>query len=139
MSLIFFIHSGATVEAAQFIEHDFERRVPTGTVFSGLKLDSDGNLYARQGGGGYSSIGAWLINGANTGFFVKRVIDIGTLTTDGGAGPIVLSSDREYDVQVTTGTKSATVSFEISTDISGSPIVALITHVFTATKADPDR
>ena len=134
MSLIQFIHGGLSAEVAQFISHDFSRTGFNGTVYSGLKLDSDGNLYARQADGGWSSIGAWLLNGANTGFFATTVIESGTLTTDAGRGPIVLSSDRIYDVQVTTSIKTCTVSFEISTDVSGSPIVASITHVFTAEK-----
>ena len=134
MSLIQFIHSGVTAEVARFIEHTFVRLGFTGTVYSGLKIDSDGNLYARQTAGGWSSIGSWLLNGANTGFFVTTVIESGTLTTDAGRGPIVLSSDRIFDVQSSMGIKTCTVSFEISTDVSGSPIVASITHVFTAEK-----
>ena len=134
MSLIQFIHSGVAAEVARFVEHVFRRLGTTGTVYSGLKLDNDGNLYSRQVGGGWSNIGSWLLNGANTGFFVTTVIESGTLTTDAGRGPIVLSSDRIYDVQVTTSIKTCTVSFEISTDVSGSPIVASITHVFTAEK-----
>ena len=135
MSLIQFIHQGPTAEAAQLIEHDFFRSGPAGTIYSGVKFDDDGNIYARQTGGGWSSLGAWLLNGANTGFFVKRNVDSGTLTTDGGAGPIVLSSDRIYDVQISVnGIKTTTVSFEISNDVSGSPILAMITHVFTAEK-----
>ena len=134
MSLIQFIHSGVSAEVVQFISHDFSRIDESGTIYSGIKLDDDGNIYARQAGGGWSSIGAWLLNGVNTGFFVKRVIDSGTLTTDGGAGPIVLSSDRIYDVQSAVGIKTTTVSFEISNDISGSPVLAQITHTFTAEK-----
>ena len=135
MSLIQFIHKGTAPEVAQLIEHNFYRLGNTGTIYSGIKLSSDGNIYTRQRGGGWSSIGAWLLNGVNTGFFVKRVIDSGTLTTDGGAGPIVLSSDRIYDGQQSVvGVKTTDVSFEISNDISGSPILALITHRFTAEK-----
>ena len=134
MSLIQFIHSGSAAEVVQFISHDFERSGKTGTIYSGIKLDDDGNIYARQTAGGWSSIGAWLLNGVNTGFFVKIVIDSGTLTTDGGAGPIVLSSDRIYDVQSAVGIKTTTVSFEISNDISGSPVLAQVTHTFSVEK-----
>ena len=135
MSLIQFIHQGPTAEAAQLIEHDFRRFGLSGTIYSGLKLDDDGNLYARQTGGGWSNIGSWLLAGTNSGFFVTMVVDSGSLTTDGGAGPIVLSSDRIYDVQQSIiGVKTATISLEISNDVSGSPILASITHVFTAEK-----
>ncbi len=130
-----FINQGASTEVVQFVSHNFSRVGETGTIYSGVKLDNDGNLYARQAAGGYTSIGSWLLNGVNSGFFVTRVIDSGTLTTDAGAGPLVLSTDREYDVRRSgAGTKTATVSFEISDDVSGAPIRAMITYVFTATK-----
>ena len=135
MSLIQFIHKGTAPEVVQFITHDFSRIGEAGTIYSGIKFDNDGNIYARQTDGGWSSIGSWLLNGANSDFFVKRVVDTGTLTTDGGAGPIVMSSDRIYDVQRSTlGIKTTAVSFEMSNDISGSPILAMITHTFTAFK-----
>ena len=107
----------------------------TGTVYSGAKFDADGNVYRRTSAGAWQQLGAWLLRGAASSFYLKRVIVSGTLTTDDGAGPQLLSTDREYDVQQSSfGTKTATVSFEISDDISGSPILASRTYIFTAVK-----
>ena len=105
-----------------------------GTCFAGIKVDSDGALYQRQANGGYSAInGEWLVNGTPATFYVSRTIVSGTLTTDAGAGPLQLNVDREYDVQqVTPGTKTATISIDISDDVSGTPILDSAQFVFRA-------
>ncbi len=87
-----------------------------GTVYSGVKFDNDGSIYRRpKHGGTWQLIGTWLLVGANTAFHIHRVVDSGSLTTDGGDNQ-VLSSDRIYDVQQSTpgGNKAAAVSFRIS-------------------------
>ncbi len=85
-----------------------------GTAYSGAKFASDGQVYERQAGGGWSNIGSWLLNGTNSDFYVIRTINSGSLTTDAGAGPLQLNTDRVYDIQRTTdGESRAAIEFSI--------------------------
>lgn len=137
MSLIQHIQMGETTESVQFITYDFTNILAQGLGYSGLRVDKDGDLYARQpAGNSWTNIGPWLINGAANGFWVTRVVDAGTLTTDAGAGPLVCNVTRDYDVQIGTGMKTATVSFELSNDVSGNPILASVTYLFKVTIID---
>jgi len=110
-------------------------------VYSGLKFDSDGNLYKRQTGGGWSSLGAWLLNGSASSFYVGRRVDDGTLTTDAGgtlAAPLQLNTDRIFDVQRSAfGTKEATTYFELGNQSDGSNVMDSDSYTFTAEKLNP--
>lgn len=114
----------------------FSNTGTTGTVYSGVRFGSDGNLYRRQAAGGWSVFGQWLVNGSASGFYLSRTINSGILTTDAGGGSLQLNTNRDYDVQTAIETTvSANVSFQISDDVSGSPIVAGPTiYNFSATK-----
>jgi len=137
MSLTLFIHGGPAAMITQMLDNSFETIGHESIVYSGLKLAADGLLYERQADGGWSSFGAWLLNGTNSGFYVSMVVTGGSLSTDAGAGPLVLSTDRIYDVQqVGPGSETAQLDLEISTDVSGSPVVASNTYFFDATKED---
>ena len=57
MSLTLFIHSGASSNVVALPTANLFRFGITGTVFSGLRFNSDGNLYARQAAGGLTSPG----------------------------------------------------------------------------------
>ena len=97
----------------------------SGPIYSGVKFDNDGKVYKRQKNGGWSSYGTWLVKGAAGSYYIQRTIDSGTLTTDGTDG-VVLSTDRIYSILQSTpyATKTATVTFEISTDAPGTTVVA---------------
>ena len=131
MSLLLFINLGPGGNVVQLPESTLVRLGSDATIYSGLKFDTDGNLYARQTAGGWSSIGPWLLNGTAGDFTVVRTIDTGTLTTDAGAS-VVMSAARTYDVQVTTGSKESTVQFDI--ELTASPGVSLAnrTYLFSA-------
>ena len=153
MSLTFFINQGASASVVALPSNGFNTfglsgsiysGVKSGVIYSGVKFAADGMIYERQAAGGWSSIGTWLLNGTNSDFYIVRTIDSGTLTTDAGAGPLVLSTDREYDVQQSSvGTKTTFVSFEIqnvgSSDTfvdgnvtTGTDRVTLTGHPFTS-------
>jgi len=135
MSLMVAIHGsgGAIGDKAQFVSHNFDNTGSTGTIYSGLRIDADGGLYARQEQGGWSRFGTWLLGGTNSTFYVSRTIVTGSLDTDAGAGPLQLNTDRDYDVQRSIdGEDNCTVSFEISDDVSGSPVVASASYSFSA-------
>lgn len=102
---------------------------PPDVAYSGLKFDNDGNMYRRQAGGGWSSVGAWLLNGTASDFYITRAIVSGTLTTDAGAGPLQLNVDREYDIQGTANDVTE-ITVEISNDISGTPILVMRNYTF---------
>jgi hypothetical protein len=99
---------------------------PDTIVYSGVQFGSDGDIYMRQTGGGWSRYGTWLLRGSASGFYLSRTILSGSLNIDAGAGPLVMSADRSYDVQDTFQDAvpvTASVNFEISSDISGTPVV----------------
>jgi hypothetical protein len=138
MSLVLFQHKGigGNVAALPAFEVDtFKREVLVGSeCYAGVKFDADGVIYSMQSNGGWSSVGSWLLSGVNTAFWVTSVIDSGALGTDAGRGPLAMSTDREFSVleEVYGQTDDAQVSFEISTDVSGTPIVATGTYVIQA-------
>lgn len=103
---------------------------------SGIKLDSDGILYTVQNDGGFSAIiGEWLVSGTASTFYVEHTILDGTLETDPGPGFLQLNVDRIYiNLKSSEGTKITTVFFEISSDASGTPVVATATMTFSSTK-----
>ena len=133
MSLTFFINTGVSASVVALPSNSFNTHGTSGTIYSGVKFAADGNIYERQPGGGWSNIGAWLLNGTNSDFYIARGTPTGTLTTDAGAGPLVLSTDRTYDVQRSTdGTNQSSVSFEIQN--VGTDILAIRTYSFLALK-----
>jgi hypothetical protein len=91
-------------------------------VFSGVRFGADGNVSRRQSAGGWSVIGSWLKSGSAASFYLSRVVIAGVLDTDAGVGPLQMNADRIYDIQ-NSATESATVTFNISDDVSGSPVV----------------
>ena len=97
----------------------------SGPSYSGVKFAIDGNMYRRQAAGGWSSIGAWLLKGVASDYYVQRVVESGTLTTDDGDG-VQLTTDRIYDIQqpVPFDVLAALVTFEISTDAPGASVEA---------------
>ena len=106
----------------------------SGTIHSGIQLNSSGVLFTYQANGGTSQIsGEWLVRGTASTFFVQRTITDGTLETDAGAGFLQLNSSRNYiNEKSTTGSKSTTVFFEISSDAGGTTIVATATMTFVS-------
>ena len=133
MSLIPFISisgsgGGAPPTGVQLLSNNF-RSQGSGTVYSGVKFDSDGGVYERQPTGGCSRKFSWYLGGVldNTDYYIVRTIISGSLTTDAGAGPLVLSTDRIYDIQETSDT-DMTVSFEIQN--LGTDVLASRTYEF---------
>ena len=62
---------------------------------------------------------------------MQRTIISGTLETDAGAGFLQLSGTRSYiNEKSTLGIKTTVVFFEISSDASGTPLVATATMTF---------
>ncbi len=129
MSLTFFIGSGASTNVVQLLSADLSREGESGTVFSGLRFDSDGNLYARQTAGGLSSLGAWLLSGTAGDFTLVRTIDSGSLTTDAGAS-VTMGSDRDFDIQVNANRHKITqVTYDI--ELTAAPGVSLVNRTYT--------
>ena len=108
----------------------FNSRI-SGTCHAGVSLGSDGVLSHIQSNGGFSAIiGQWLVNGTASDFFVQRTIVSGTLQVDPGAGFLQLNVDRTYDNQRTgPGISTTELFLEVSSDISGVPIVETATFI----------
>jgi len=133
MSLIPFIGGqgsgdpgGDPPTGVQLKGNDFLSR-GSGTIYSGVQFHSNGGCYERQPAGGWSRIFTWLLSGTNSDFYIVRSIVSGGLTTDDGAGPLVLSTTREYDIQSASDTDT-TVSFEIQ--IADTTVKASRTYTF---------
>ena len=129
MSLIPFIggSAAATPTGVQLLANDFTSQ-GSGTVYSGVKFDADGGVYERQPSGAWSRVYTWLLSGTNSDFYIVRTISSGTLTTDDGAGPLVLSTDRTYDIQASRD-KDTFVNFEIQN--VGTDVLASRSYQFT--------
>lgn len=105
----------------------------TACCFAGIRIDSDGSVYSLSNDGvTYSFVGAWLLNGLNSEVQIVRTIDSGTLSADAGAGPLVLTSDRDYEVQecVAENESVAVITLELQR-VSDS--VALASRQYTLT------
>ncbi len=128
MSLTLFIGSGASTNIVALPTSILFNLGTTGTIFSGLKFDNDGNLYKRQAAGGYTSIGAWLLTGTAGDFTLVSTLDSGTLTTDAGRS-VTMGSDRAFDVQQSVdGLKLATLTYDI--ELTASPGVSLVNRSY---------
>ena len=104
----------------------------SGICHAGIRLGSFGVLSKIQSDGGFSAIsGEWLLSGSAADFFVERTIISGTLQVDPGPGFLQLSVNRDYDNQkLTAGVKTTVVSFRVSSDVSGTPVLAAATMTF---------
>lgn len=92
---------------------------------AGIKIDNDGNIYeSNNSGDGWQLLCTWLIVGTNSDFQIVRSIESGTLTTDAGAGPLALGTDREYKNQqcVFGGTATTVITLTLE-KVSGSVFV----------------
>lgn len=135
MSLINVLHAGTASFAVALSSNSFATSLGSGTCYSGLKIDADGNLYERNAAGGWSRFGTWLFIGTAANYYVQRTVASGSLTTDAG-GPagsgLQLNADRIYDVQTGFGEKEAVIKFEIATESAGTTIVATRSYTFFA-------
>ena len=136
MSIILFTNSsyaGAVTDAVQLPANNFRNQsssiIP---AYSGLKVDADGGLYEKTPGGGWSRYATWLLAGTNTTYYVSRTVAEGSLSVDAGAGPLQCNADREYYISSDGPLKITSVVFELSNDVSGAPIVATASYIFSA-------
>lgn len=126
MSLLRFLMGNTFADTVTIRTTNYQRGQTNPICYSGVKFDADGNQYARQSNGGWSSLGSWLVKGSAGNYYIQRTVNAGTLTTDGGDG-VLLSTDRIYDVQQTINgvtTPTVEVMFSISTDAPGTTVVA---------------
>lgn len=123
---------GAAVDSVTITDRTVSNSLESGTCHAGVKLASDGVLSTIQANGGFSVVsGEWLLSGSASTFFVKRTIITGTLEVDPGTGFLQLNADRIYDNQkASAGFKSTTIFLEISSDVSGTPILDTATMIF---------
>ena len=106
---------------------------------SGILLGSTGVLFTIQENGGFSAVsGEWLVVGDSADFYVQRTITSGTLQTDPGTGFLQLNTSKTYDNIQTAQfqTKTTVVYFEISSNASGSPVIADATMTFASNRED---
>lgn len=105
----------------------------SGTCHSGVRFGSSGVLSKRQANDGLSAIsGQWLGQGTASGFFVQHTIISGTLEVDPAVATFnQLNVNREYDNQKSSeGEKTTVVFFELSSDVSGVPLLDTATMTF---------
>lgn len=128
---------GAVPPSVKLTSRNVFNSSDSGTVHSGIKLGLSGAASTIQFNGGFSAIiGEWLLSGASSDFFVQRTIISGTLEVDPGNGFLAMSTDRIYDNQKSSfGEKTTEVFFEISSDISGVPVIETATMTFISDKA----
>ncbi len=123
---------GAVADFVNITDRTISNFRGTETCHSGVRFGLNGVLSKFQRNGGISSIsGEWLGSGTASGFYVQRTILSGTLEVDPGTGFLQLNADRDYDNQKSSaGIKTTEVFFEVSSDVSGVPIVDTATMTF---------
>jgi len=105
----------------------------SGTCHSGVRFGTSGVLSKRQANDGLSAIfGEWLGQGTGSGFFVHHTIVSGALEVDPAELTWnQLNVDRDYDNQLASeGTKTTVVFFQLSSDVSGVPLLDTATMTF---------
>jgi len=98
-----------------------------GTVYAGIQIDSDGDVYYTNSSGTLgASAGTWLVKGLNSQVWVEMSITSGTLTTDGiGASRVAMTSDRYLDVRRSAlGIKACTFTLLFYNASSGGTLLA---------------
>jgi hypothetical protein len=127
---------GSVSDFVNITDRTVDNSSPSGTVHSGVRFGSSGVLSKIQFNGGFSAIsGEWLGSGAASGFFLQRTILSGTLEDDAGTGWLQLNANRDYDNQKSSsGTKITVVFFEVSSDVSGVPVVDTATMTFVSSQ-----
>ncbi len=123
---------GVVADSVKITDRTINNFRLSGTCHSGVRFASDGVLFKRQANDGLSSIsGEWLVTGAASGFFVQHTILSGTLESAPGGGFLQLNANRDYDNQLSSeGEKETVVFFELSSDVSGVPVVDTATMTF---------
>lgn len=139
MQLTYLAESQGAIVGASLPSASFARsgEPSWGVIYSGVRFGSDGDVYARQLGGGWGRVGTWLFNGTNSDFHIHRTVNSGTLTTDAG-DDLVMSSNRDYDIQNSTpsSTVTASVTFRIS-NVADSETYDTIAYAFSAQMESP--
>ena len=125
---------GAVTSAVNLTTRTIENSVTTGDCHSGIRLDNAGVAFTKNANNSNSQItGEWLLAGSAAGFFVQRTIISGTLDTDPGAGFLQLNATRTYAIlQSSSGDQTTVIFLEISSDVSGVPIVDTATITMIA-------
>jgi len=130
---------GTVPDAVNITDRTINNARDSGTCHSGVRFGAAGALFKIQPNGGLSAVsGQWLVTGAASGFYLRRTIISGTLEDDdGGTIPvgewIQMNANLDYDNQKSSsGFKSTTAFFEISSDVSGVPVVDTATMTFTS-------
>lgn len=108
---------------------------PSSIAYSGLRFDNDGQIYRMSGGGAWNATATWLLDGAASSFYLFRTVDTGSLTNDDGDGTQMNTADIDFWVSTTTEwfTKTAKVTFNITSDAGGSNVLATRQYTFSAT------
>lgn len=130
------IIQAAAAAAVMLPGADTDNRGSTGTIYAGLRFDSNGYVYERSTFGTWQNTGAWLLEGAAADYWLWRTINTGILTTDDGDGNQLNTDDLDYDIQnsVEWFMRTASVTFKISDDSAGSNIIVSKTYAFSAYK-----
>ena len=138
MSLMGLLKSGAAADTVNITDRFVSGILTSGTCHSGIRFSSDGVLLTIQNNGGFSSVsGEWLVTGTASGFYVQRTIISGTLEVDAGTGWLQLNANRTYDNQKSSaGLKTTVVFFEVSSDMSGVPVVDTATMTFASLQGE---
>lgn len=123
---------GAVADFVNITDRTISNARDSGTCHSGVRFGASGVLSKIQPNGGFSAIsGEWLGSGTASGFYLQRTLISGTLEVDAGTGFLQLNTNRDYDNQKSSaGTKITEVFFEISSDVSGVPVVDTATMIF---------
>ena len=130
---------GAGSDAVNLTNRSVVNEGTNPTVHSGVIFKLEGPLRVLHTVGGSNPVaGEWLVFGNASDFYIQRTILSGTLEVDDiGAGWQQLGiTDFTMDNQSTIpfSFKLTEVFYEISTDVSGIPVIETATHSYRSNK-----
>lgn len=105
--LVDMIESGTTANSAVLPPDggEFEQARGLKPCAAGIKIDADGTVYSKSNDGVvWQAVGTWLLVGANTGFWLSRTIDSGSLNIDASANSPVITDVTKANPGVVTAT-----------------------------------
>ena len=120
------LSGSVTAAVVQTPAIDLSNQGTNTTVYSGIRWDSDGDIYKLSTSGAWNSAATWLLSGAASSYYLFRTVDSGTLDVDDGDGNQLNTGDLDYSIanSVAWFTKTAQVTFSIADDTAGSNVLA---------------
>ncbi len=115
---------GRVGSRVQFFSDTLVHINPGGTAIVGIRIDSDGSVYTREAGGGYTLKYAWLLNGVNSDYEVYATTAGPGVTGSAVDTWLACSTDRTWEFS-TSGNDDSTALNVVLRDASTTTVLTV--------------